>query len=149
MLHKPKTASAPASMTPRQITLGFYAAAAVNVVGVLGVSQLYSNTLLNAGYPAVFSNFGLVCIQLWGLAYFSVAKSYAAVPGLIGVFAVEKLAYVISWALWMSGHASELPAMAAASPQTAAFYAGYGLIDLAFGVFFAAVAFSAGKPRPS
>ncbi len=135
-------------MTPRQITFGFYAAAAVNVFGVLGVSQLYSNSLLNAGYPAVFSNFGLVCIQLWGLAYFSVAKTYAAVPALISVFALEKLAYVISWALWMAAHASELPAMAAASPQTAAFYAGYGLIDLAFGVFFAVVAYSVRQQRP-
>ena len=128
-------------LTPRNITLGFYAAAAVNIAGILLFSMAYTNTLLSALYPAVFSTFSLLCIQIWGLAYLSVAHSYAKVPLLIAVFALEKFAYFVTWLVWMRHFWRDLPDLLSKSFLTANFYAVYGLIDLSFGLFFAVVAF--------
>lgn len=128
-------------LTPRNITLGFYAAAIVNITGIWLFSLGYTNQLMSALYPGVFSTFSLVCIQLWGLAYWAVAKSYAQVPLLIAVFAVEKFAYVATWLVWMSHFGKDLPELMSQSFITANFYAAYGLIDLTFGMFFALVAY--------
>ncbi len=127
-------------LTPRNITLGFYAAAFTNIAGMWLFSLFYTNSLMSALYPGVFSTFGIVCIQLWGLAYWAVARSYAQVPWLVAVFALEKLAYVVSWVLWMADHGAQLPQLFEESAFTAQFYLVYGFVDLAFGVFFAAVA---------
>ena len=127
-------------LTPRRITLGFYAAALTNIVGVLIVSRAYSNELLGALSPSVFSTFGVVCIQLWGLAYLAVSRRYAQVPQLVLVFALEKAVYVVSWVLWMQQHSAQLPRLWVESSHTAMFYTTYGVIDLTFGVFFAVVA---------
>lgn len=43
----------------------------------------------------VASNFGLVMIIVWGIAYISVAKTYQDVKWLVGVFALEKFIYGI------------------------------------------------------
>lgn len=136
-------------LSPRGIRLGFYAAAAVNVLGVLVVSQAYGNGLLNSLSPSVFSNFGLCCIQLWGLAYFAVADRACELPGICWVFALEKLAYTLTWLNWLSLHHTELPAIAQQSAVTASFFAGYGLIDLAFGLFFAWVGLRGRRLRAS
>lgn len=127
-------------MTPRNITLGFYAAGLTNIGGIWLFSLFYTNGLMSALFPQVFSTFGLICIQIWGLAYLAVARSYAQVPWLSAVFALEKLAYVITWLMWLEHRGSMLPELFTQSPLTAAFYSAYGLIDLSFGLFFAAVA---------
>lgn len=134
-------------LTPRNITLGFYAAGGVNVFGVLLFSMGYTNELMISLYPSVFSTFSLVCIQLWGLAYWAVAKHYAKVPILVAVFALEKFAYVATWLVWMSHFGKDLPQLMSQSFLTANFYAVYGLIDLSFGLFFAAVAYQSIKAR--
>ena len=134
-------------LTPRNITLGFYAAGGVNVFGILLFSMGYTNELMSSLYPSVFSTFSLVCIQLWGLAYWAVAKHYAKVPLLIAVFALEKFAYVVTWLVWMSHFGKDLPQLMSQSFLTANFYAAYGLIDLSFGLFFAAVAYQSLKAR--
>ncbi len=127
-------------LTPRNITFGFYAAGLGNIFGIWLFSVFYTNELMSNLSPQVFSTFGLLLIQVWGLAYLAVSRSYAQVPWLVAVFALEKLAYVITWLMWIAEHRSMLPDVYAQSPLTAAFYSGYGLIDLSFGVFFAAVA---------
>jgi hypothetical protein len=134
-------------LTPRNITLGFYAAGGVNVFGILLFSLGYTNDLMSALYPSVFSKFSLVCIQLWGLAYWSAAKSYDKVPLLIAVFAIEKFAYVATWLVWISHFGKDLPELMSQSFITGNFYAAYGLIDLSFGLFFAAVAYQSFKAR--
>lgn len=134
-------------LTPRNITLGFYAAGGVNVFGILLFSMGYTNELMGALYPSVFSTFSLVCIQLWGLAYWAVAKHYAKVPLLVAVFALEKLAYTATWVVWMLDFGKNLPQLMSQSFLTANFYAAYGLIDLSFGLFFAAVAYQSIKAR--
>ena len=135
------------NLPTRLIPLGFYAAAFVNIAGVLLFSQLYSNGLMSSLYPAVFSNFGLICIQLWGLAYWAVAKHWVHVPALIAVFAVEKLAYAVSWLQWMDQSVQQLPTVWSASPLTATFYLIYGPTDFAFGLFFVLVALQARRMR--
>ena len=92
------------------IPFGFRLAGAANIVGVLLFSLAFTNERLIELSPAVLSRFGLISIMLWGLAYFSVASSYSAVPFLIGVFALEKLIYVVSWLVWIREHGQELSA---------------------------------------
>jgi hypothetical protein len=118
----------------------FYLAAAANIAGILLFSLAWTNTELIGRSPRVFSPFGILAVILWGLAYLSVAKTYHQVPQLIAVFALEKLAYVITWLWWQFHHASELPALYQTAPLTAIFFTLYGPLDLAFGLFFAAVA---------
>jgi hypothetical protein len=121
----------------RNISNGFWMAGMANILGVLFFSLGFTNRTLTELYPEVFSTFGLIAIILWGLAYIAVARSYASVRWLVGLFAIEKLVYVISWVLWMLAHGGELSAILARSPLTGAFYVIYGLNDLLFGLFFA------------
>jgi len=69
------------------ITKGFIIAGLMNT-SVLVFSRLFTNPTIPEFDPDVLSNFGLVMILIWGLAYLSVAKNYAKVKWLIGVFAV-------------------------------------------------------------
>lgn len=43
------------------------------------------------------SNFALLTIFIWGLAYISVSKSYRKVKWLIAIFAIEKFIYGFIW----------------------------------------------------
>lgn len=115
---------------------GFLAAGAVNIGGVLLFSLGLSNSVINQADPVVMSNFGLLSIILWGAAYIAVSRSYAAVPGLVVVFAVEKLLYVVAWCywLWQSGHT--LPAIWQQSWLAGTFMAIYGPNDFLFMIFF-------------
>lgn len=88
-------------------------------------------------YPSVFSDFGMVAIMLWGLAYIAVSGSYAAVPWLVAVFAIEKAAYVMTWLVWIKASTGALGAIYEQSFAAGLFYTVYGANDLAFGVFFA------------
>lgn len=124
----------------RWIGNGFRFAAVMNIGGVLLFSLAFTNARLSALDPAVFSRFGLVCIVLWGLAYLAASEVYPQVPGIVAVFALEKLVYVIAWLGWMRVHAPELPRLFGTDPLTATFYAIYGPNDLVFGLFFAYVA---------
>lgn len=63
-------------MNKKTIEYGFMAAAAANISGVLLFSRFFTNEVLNNTDPVVMSNFGLVMIIVWGLAYLSVAKVY-------------------------------------------------------------------------
>ncbi len=122
------------------VTRVFWLAGAVNVIGVLVVSQFFTNALPSSLDPATFSSPGLVAVMLWGLAYAAVATSYASVPWLVLVFAAEKALYVVCWLTWISREGSTLPSVFSQSPLTAAFLAIYGPIDFAFGSFFLWVA---------
>ena len=116
---------------------GFRLAGATNIVGVLVFSLGLTNERLIELSPIVFSRFGLISIMLWGMAYWAVATSYRTVPSLVGVFAIEKLIYVITWGMWLKAHGGDLSVLFAESPLTAIFYSVYGPIDFVFGLFFA------------
>ena len=117
-------------------TAGFLTAAAVNILGMLAVSKLFTNSLLAEHDPAVFSWLGQISIILWGFAYLAVARSYHHVPFLLLVFFVEKMVYVVTWLVWLSDNGQTLPQIAATSPMTARFFTAYGASDALFGLFF-------------
>lgn len=122
------------------ITRGFWLAAAYNVIGILVFSKLFTNPVLAEVDPTVFAKTGQVAIVLWGIAYWSAAKSYRHLPLLVLVFACEKLLYSITWLAWLLAKGHTLPAIAADSPLSALFFAVYGAGDFAFFLFFAWVA---------
>ena len=122
------------------IVKGFWAAGAYNVLGMLVFSKLFTNPVLAAVDPAVFSTIGQVAIILWGLAYLSVARSYHHVPLLVLAFAIEKLVYAGIWLAWMIEKGNTIPAIAQDSLLSAMFFAVYGAGDFLFSVFFAWVA---------
>ena len=121
---------------------GFVLAGAYNVFGMLVFSKCFTNTMLSTVDPDVFSWLGQVAVVLWGLAYWSVTKSYQYVPYLVWVFAVEKLVYSLTWLHWLFIKGHTLPTLASESWLTATFYSSYGAGDIAFCIFFAWVALS-------
>lgn len=131
----------------RKITNVFLLAGAFNILGMLTVSKFFTNELLSAHDPAVFSWLGQIAILLWGLAYLSVANSYRHVPYLVFVFCIEKLIYTGVWVLWLFENGHTLPEIASISPLTASFFAGYGAGDLLFAIFFGWVAVTTMKGK--
>ena len=129
-----------ATLSDRAITRGFVLAGAVNVFGMLVVSKLFSNSLLNSTDPAVFSWLGQVAIVLWGLAYWAVAQAFRHVPYLVIVFFIEKMVYTVCWLVWLLQKGHSLTSIASESLMTAIFFGMYGAGDLAFGLFFGWVA---------
>ena len=129
-----------AALSDRAITRGFVLAGAVNVFGMLVVSKLFTNSLLNSTDPAVFSWLGQVAIVLWGLAYWAVAQQFRHVPYLVIVFFLEKMVYTVIWLLWLVQNGDSLTSIASEPLMTAIFFGMYGAGDLAFGLFFGWVA---------
>ena len=129
-----------AMLSDRAITRGFVLAGAVNVFGMLAVSKLFTNSLLSATDPAVFSWLGQVAVVLWGLAYWAVAQPFRHVPYLVIVFCIEKFIYTVSWLLWLVQNGHSLTRIASESPMTALFFGMYGAGDFAFALFFGWVA---------
>ena len=134
-----------AAISDRTITSGFVLAGAVNVFGMLFVSKFFTNSLLNATDPAVFSWLGQVAIVLWGLAYWAVAQPYRHVPYLVLVFFIEKMVCAVAWLLWLLQEGHSLTSIASESLITAIFFGVYGAGDFAFGLFFGWVALKALK----
>jgi len=64
---------------------------------VLVFSRFFSNPVIAEFDPSVLSNFGLLMIFIWGLAYISVAKNSNKVKWPVGIFAIEKLIYGYVW----------------------------------------------------
>lgn len=122
-------------MNSKLISNLFIASAFVNIGGVLLFSKCFTNSVIPQADPVVMSNFGLLMIIVWGLAYFSVAKSYHKVPLLTAVFSVEKLAYVVAWLYWHANN--ELAAVFEQDLFAGVFYAIYGVNDLFYTCFFA------------
>ena len=102
-------------------------------------SRAFTNPNLGQQFPELFGTWGLIAVLLWGLAYGSVARGYRTVPGLLGVFALEKLVYVVSWIWWLVARGAALPALWQQDPLSALFFSVYGVVDLAFGAFFFAL----------
>ena len=119
---------------------GFIAAGLMNIGGVLLFSRGFTNQAINNADPVVMSNFGLVMIAVWGLAYLGAAAIGSNIKWLAGAFAVEKLVYVVVWVMWLSNNS--LAQLYAKDMFAGAFFSIYGLNDVAFMLFFAWVFFS-------
>lgn len=126
-------------MKTTTIQKGFIFAGLSNIFGALLFSRLFTNEVMMNSQPDVMGYFGLIAIILWGLAYIVVYKSYAAVPLLLLVFVIEKLAYVVVWFKWLSTHS--IATVYEQDMFAGIFYTIYGLNDLLFGIFFAYVFF--------
>ncbi len=96
-----------------------------------------------ATQPDVMGYFGLISIILWGFAYISVSKSYNQARWLVGVFAVEKLAYVIAWLAFVTSHS--LSAVYELDLLAGVFYSIYGANDFIFMLFFSFVFLKLGQ----
>ena len=118
---------------------GFRAAGLINIGGVLLFSRAFTNDAVNEADPVVMSNFGLLMVIVWGLAYISVAQSYEKVSWLSAVFALEKLAYAAAWVLWIFNN--ELATLYSKDLFAGIFYTIYGSIDFVFMLFFGWVYF--------
>ena len=84
------------------ITILFYSAGIMNVIGLL----LFNNFYYDAGVienelPDVFSSFSQILIQLWGLAYIGTAKHWKRMSFLCFVFFIEKMLFSYIWASYI------------------------------------------------
>lgn len=125
-------------MTIKETTIskGFVIAGLMNMT-VLINSRLFTNETIPKFDPVVMSNFGLLMIVIWGLAYISVAKKYQAVKWLVGVFAIEKLIYGCAWINWMMNNS--VSDVYAEDAMAGMFYSVYGINDWVFFFFFSFV----------
>ncbi|WP_425638241.1 hypothetical protein ACPUEN_02435 [Algoriphagus yeomjeoni] len=121
----------------KTITYGFIAAGLMNIGGVLTFSRFFTNSTIAEFDPAVMSNFGLVMIVIWGLAYIAIAKDFEKVNWLVAVFAIEKLIYGFVWAKWLMNN--DLAAIYAEDNMAGIFYTIYGANDWLFFIFFSFV----------
>lgn len=117
------------------VKMGFIAAAIMNIGGVLIFSRGFTNSTINAFDPVVMSNFGLLMIIVWGLAYLGAASITSGIKWLAGAFAIEKLVYVVVWLLWINDNS--LAAVYEKDLFAGVFYSIYGLNDFVFMLFFA------------
>ncbi|PSR13672.1 MAG: hypothetical protein DA408_16700 [Bacteroidetes bacterium] len=121
------------TMKKETITKGFVIAGLMNMA-VLVFSRFFTNAVIPEFDPVVMSNFGLLMIVVWGLAYISVAKNYHNVKWLVGVFAVEKFIYGFIWIKWMLNN--NVSDVFAKDEMAGIFYAVYGVNDWMFFIFF-------------
>lgn len=126
-------------MNKTLLKTGFITAGLMNIGGVLLFSRAFTNTAINNADPVVMSNFGLVMIVVWGAAYLAAAGIKSSVKYLAGVFALEKLVYVVVWVIWLSNNS--LAQLYAQDFFAGMFFSIYGLNDFVFMLFFAWVFF--------
>lgn len=117
----------------KTLTTGFIIAGLMNLT-VLIFSRFFTNSTISEFDPVVMSNFGLLMIALWGLAYISIAKNYHQVKWLVGVFAVEKFIYGYVWIQWMLNN--NISAVYEKDIMAGIFYSIYGINDWIFFGFF-------------
>lgn len=130
-------------MSKKLIRHGLIAAGLMNVGGVLMFSRAFTNVAINEADPVVMSNFGLMMIIVWGLAYIGAATIVSSIQWLAGVFALEKLVYGVVWLNWLSENS--LAQLYAKDLFAGVFFSIYGANDLMFMLFFLWV-FAAARP---
>ena len=118
------------------IRKGFITAGLMNMTALI-FSRFFTNEVITGYDPVVMSNFGLLMIVVWGVAYISVAKNYHTVKWLVGVFAAEKFIYAFIWTRWMLNN--QVSEVLAKDTMAGIFYAVYGLNDWIFFLFFSMV----------
>jgi hypothetical protein len=125
-----------------KLKYGFIIAGLMNF-SVLVFSKFFTNPVIVELDPAVMSDFGLLMIMLWGVAYISINKSYQNVKWLVAVFAIEKIIYGINWINWLMNNS--LSDAYEKDLLAGMFYSIYGLNDWIFFIFFTYVFISISK----
>ncbi len=127
-------------MNKNLINKGLIAAALMNISGVLVFSRGFTNVAINEADPIVMSNFGLLMVVVWGIAYLSATSIGPNIRWLAGAFAIEKLVYVVVWIKWLL--ANSLGELYAKDAFAGVFYSIYGFNDFVFMLFFAYMFFA-------
>lgn len=122
-------------MNHKLVRYGLIAAGIMNIGGVLLFSVGLTNTAINNADPVVMSNFGLLMIIVWGLAYIGAATITSSIKWLAAVFVIEKLVYVVVWIRWMLDNS--LSSLYSTDFLAGVFYSIYGINDFVFMLFFA------------
>ena len=130
-------------MTDKIIQRGFIIAGLSNILGVIICSRAFTNDVMLATQPEVMGYFGLISIILWGFAYIAVRKSYNQTRWLVGVFVIEKLAYVIAWLTFITSRS--LSSVYELDILAGIFYTIYGANDFIFMLFFSFVFLNQGQ----
>jgi hypothetical protein len=120
-------------MNQKLLKNGFILAALMNF-SVLVFSRGFTNTAINEADPVVMSNFGLLMIVMWGIAYLSAVTVISNIKWVAGAFALEKLIYGVVWVKWLLGNSLE--AVYSTDIFAGIFYSIYGLNDFFFMAFF-------------
>ena len=120
-------------MNQKLLKNGFILAALMNC-SVLVFSRGFTNTAINEADPVVMSNFGLLMIVMWGIAYLSAVTVISNIKWVAGAFALEKLIYGVVWVKWLLGNSLE--AVYSTDIFAGIFYSIYGLNDFFFMAFF-------------
>ena len=115
------------------ITKGFIISGLMNI-SVLIFSRLFTNSTIPEFDQQVLSNFGLLMIVIWGMAYIAVAKNFYQVKWLVGIFAIEKFIYGYVWINWLAKN--DISAVFKKDKMAGMFYASFGINDWLFFVFF-------------
>lgn len=121
-------------MKTKLVKNGLIAAALMNIGGVLVFSRAFTNVAINDADTVVLSNFGLLMIAVWGLAYLGAATISSNIKWLVGAFAVEKLVYVVVWLMWHSGNS--VTQLYSRDVFAGVFFSIYGINDFVFMLFF-------------
>lgn len=116
---------------------GMYLSGIMNIGGVLVFSRLFTNKVINEADPVVMSNFGLLMIVVWGLAFLAMASKWEHLKWIIGVFVIEKFIYGFNWTRWMINN--ELSSIYEADTMAGIYFAIYGLNDWFFCIFYLVV----------
>ena len=116
------------------VSKGFILAGIMNIAGVLVSSRCFTNDVIPLVDAVVMSNFGLVMIIIWGLAYIAVSKGYSNVQWLVGVFVIEKFVYGFIWTKWILNN--NISDVFEKDKAAGLFYATYGINDWIFFLFF-------------
>lgn len=117
----------------KTITTGFIIAGLMNS-SVLIFSRFFTNTTIPEFDAQVMSNFGLLMIFIWGLAYISVSKKYKNVKYLIAIFSIEKFIYGSVWINWIRNNS--ISDVFEKDVMAGIFYSFYGINDWLFFLFF-------------
>ena len=123
-------------MKKKHIKLGLIVAGIMNF-SPLVLSRGFTNITINNADPVVMSNFGLLMIVIWGMAYISAASINSNIKWLVGVFAIEKLIYSIIWVKWILHN--NLSNIFSNDIFAGLFYSIYGINDFIFMLFFVLV----------
>lgn len=119
------------------VSKGFILAGLMNIIGVLANSRFFTNAVIPTVDAEVMSNFGLLMIIIWGIAYISVARNFEKVKWLVGVFAIEKFIYGFTWTKWILNN--NLSDVFEKDKSAGVFYAIYGINDWIFFIFFSLI----------
>ena len=121
------------NVTKNTIAKGFILAGIMNM-SVLVFSRFFTNSVIPETDPDVMSNFGILMIVIWGLAFIAVAKDYYKVKWLVAVFAIEKFIYGFVWTKWIL--TNSIAVVYEKDTMAGIFYSIYGINDWLFCVFF-------------